>query len=79
MVRHSNSRVASLLDSAGPGTSGPVDSATVSPAGADEADDAFVLHLRLCEGPFELRVPRGAIKALHHRHTQGSTLTRPRC
>jgi hypothetical protein len=63
MVRHSNGRVASLLDSAGPGTSRPVDSATVSPAGADEADDALVLRVPLCEGPIELRVPRAAVKA----------------
>jgi hypothetical protein len=72
MVRHSNGRAASLLDSAGPGTSRPPDSATVSLGGEDDADDAFVVRVHLCEGPFELRVPRASVKARHHRHAKGS-------
>jgi hypothetical protein len=71
MVRQSNGRAAALLDSAGPGTSRPPDSATVSPAGEDEADDALVIRVHLCEGPFELRVPRASVKARHPRHAQG--------
>lgn len=70
MVRYSNSRVASLLDSAGPGTIRPVDSsarsATVSPpVEVYEADYALVVRVGLTEGPLELRVPRAAVKARH--------------
>jgi hypothetical protein len=72
MIRHSNSRAAALLDSAGPGTSRPPDSATVSPGGEDDADDAFVVRVDLCEGPFELRVPRAAVKPRQRRHSEGS-------
>jgi hypothetical protein len=73
MVRHSNGRAASLLDSAGPGTCRPTDSpdrsATVSPhVEADDADDALVVRVQLCEGPFELRVPRASVKGRRHRH-----------
>jgi hypothetical protein len=74
MVTHSNGRVASLLDSAGPETSRPVDSgarsATVSPpVEVYEADDALVVRVGLTEGALELRVPRAAVKARHqYRH-----------
>jgi hypothetical protein len=68
---YSNGRVASLLDSAGPGTSRPVDSgarsATVSaPVEVYEADDALVVRVGLMEGLLELRVPRAAVKVRHH-------------
>jgi hypothetical protein len=67
MVSHSNGRAASLLESTGPGTCRPADSpdrsATVSPpVEVDEADDALVVRVRLCEGLLELRVPRAAVK-----------------
>jgi hypothetical protein len=77
MVRHSNGRAVSLLDSAGPGTCRPGDSLersrSVSPqVEVDEGDDALVLRVRLCEGPLELRVPRDALKARHrHPHLRG--------
>jgi hypothetical protein len=71
MVRHSRARAASLLDSAGPGTSRPPDWATVSPGGEDNADDAFVVRVHPCEDPFEPRVPRASVKARHHRPAQG--------
>jgi hypothetical protein len=34
----------------------------------DDADDALVVRVRLCEGPLELRVPRAAVKAGRHDH-----------
>jgi hypothetical protein len=79
MISHLNGRAASLLDSAGPGTCKPADSpvrsATVSPpVEVDDADDALVVRVRLCEGPLELRVPRAAVKARdrdHRRHIHG--------
>jgi len=77
MVRHSNRRVASLLDSAGPGTSRPVDSATVSLAGEDEADDALVVRVPLCQGPIELRVPRAGVKARPAETSEVQRLTHP--
>ena len=54
MVTHSNGRAAALLDSAGPGTSG---SASLK---VNETDDVLVVRVPLCQGPFELRVPRAA-------------------
>ena len=79
MVRHSDGRTASLLESAGPGTSRPVDSRiqrpvdsrvrrpnVASPVDVYEADDALVVRVRLVQGPLELRVPQGALKARHH-------------
>lgn len=71
MVRHSNGRATSLLDSAGPGTCRPAESpersATVSPpVDVYNADDELVVRVRLCEGPLELRVPRAAVKARPH-------------
>ncbi len=71
MVRHSNGRAASLLDSAGPGTSRPAASparaATASPpVETSDADDTLVVRVRLCEGPLELRVPIAAVKPRHH-------------
>ncbi len=73
MVSHSNGRAASLLDSAGPGTCRPADlpdrPATVSPpVEVDDADDALVVRIRLCEGPLELRVPRAAVRARDRGH-----------
>lgn len=68
MVSHSNGRTASLLDSAGPGTSRP---ATESPpVEVGEKEDTFVVRVELCEGPIELRVPIASVKARpkHHRH-----------
>jgi hypothetical protein len=68
MVTHSNGRAAGLLDSAGPGTSG---SASLK---VNERDDVLVVRVPLCQGPFELRVPRAADKARHHqprRHVPG--------
>ena len=76
MVSHSNGGAASLLDSAGPGTCRPADSpdrsAEVSPpVEIDKAGDALVLRVCLCEGPFELRVPRAAVKDDHRHHIHG--------
>jgi len=71
MVRHSNGRAASLLDSAGPGTCRPVYSrrrppTPSPPVEVNDADDVLVVRVPLCEGPLELRVPRAAVKARHH-------------
>lgn len=70
MVSHSNGRAASLLDSAGPGTCRPADSAKAAkvspPVEVDDADDDLVVRVRLCEGPLELRLPRAAVKPRHH-------------
>jgi hypothetical protein len=55
MVKESNDRVESLLESAGPGTARPAPPQTRT------------VRVQLCEGPVELRVPRVAGKSRHRR------------
>jgi hypothetical protein len=73
MVTHANGRAASLLDSAGPGTSRPAPHRPHTPHKVHPRDDALVVRVPLCERPFELRVPRAAVKARRHqrRHIPG--------
>ena len=73
MVNDPHDGAAALLDSAGPGTSGParrrgprprhVRPARSGPrADVFESGDTVVMRIPLCEGPLELRVPRTAVK-----------------
>jgi hypothetical protein len=73
MVKYSNGRAASLLDSAGPGTCRPaVSRSRPSAHHVDEADKGLLIRVPLCEGPFELRVPTARVKARHRRrHIEG--------
>jgi hypothetical protein len=73
MVKHSNDRAASLLDSAGPGTCRPAASPSrPSAVHVDDADKDLLVRVPLCEGTFELRVPRARVKARHRpRHIEG--------
>jgi len=57
MVKDSNDHAAALLDSAGPGTAG------LAPSPAHEPEGARVVRVPLCDGPFELRLPRSAENA----------------
>jgi hypothetical protein len=84
MVRYSNSRAASLLDSAGPGTCRPPYSRSrppkpSPPAEVHDRDDALVVRVPLCEGPVELRVPRAEVKPRqrHSRHQIETPTKRP--
>jgi hypothetical protein len=72
-VKHSRDRAEALLDSAGPGTSGPARRPAPRPrhvrpvrsgtrAEVCESGDTVVIRVPLCEGPLELRVPRNAVK-----------------
>ena len=58
MVNDSEGRAAGLLDSAGPGTAGPAPSLP-----RREPDSLRLVRIPLCEGQFELRVPRKMVKA----------------
>jgi hypothetical protein len=73
MVKYSNDRAASLLESAGPGTCRPPVSRrrpTARPVPKPEED--LIVRIPLCQGPFELRVPRARGKAKHQtRHIEG--------
>jgi hypothetical protein len=74
MVKHSHDRAAALLDWAGQVTSRPARQPAPRPhhirpvadgprADVSESEDMVVVRVPLCEGPFELRVPRTAVKA----------------
>ena len=73
MVKYSNGRAASLLESAGPGTCRPGVSRRRPPARpVRKADDDLIVRVPLCQGPFELRVPRTRVEAKHRpRHIEG--------
>jgi len=73
MVKYSNGRAASLLESAGPGTCRPAVSRRRTPARpVPKAEEDLIVRVPLCEGPFELRVPRARGKAKHRpRHIEG--------
>jgi hypothetical protein len=67
MAKYTNGQAASLLESAGPGTCGPPVSRrrpTARPVPKREED--LIVRVPLCQGPFELRVPRARGKAKHH-------------
>jgi hypothetical protein len=68
MVKYSNARAAALLGSAGPGTGRPAASQRRwSARPARKADEELVVRVPLCEGPFELRVPKARVKAKQRR------------
>jgi hypothetical protein len=73
MVKYSNDQAASLLESAGPGTCRPaVSLAAGRPRPIPKAEKDLIVRVPLCEGPFELRVPRDRAKAKHRtRHIEG--------
>jgi hypothetical protein len=73
MVKYSNGQAASLLESAGPGTCRPAVSRRRTPARpVPKAEEDLIVRVPLCEGPFELRVPRARGKAKHRaRHIEG--------
>jgi hypothetical protein len=74
MVKYSNDQAASLLESAGPGTRRPAVSHRRPPARPvpKAEEDLLIVRVPLCEGPFELRVPRDRFKATHRpRHIEG--------
>jgi hypothetical protein len=75
MVKYSNDQAASLLESAGPGTCRPAVSLAAGPAPPrpiPKAEEDLIVRVPLCEGPFELRVPRDRAKAKHRtRHIEG--------
>jgi hypothetical protein len=73
MVKYSSGQVASLLESAGPGTCRPVGSRRSPPARpVHKPEEDRIVRVPLCQGPFELRVPRGRGKAKHPaRHIEG--------
>jgi hypothetical protein len=77
MVKHSNGRAEALLDSAGPGPSGPAPSPAHRPARrakVQESDRSDLVRIPLCEGTIELRVPREASQAKkrpHQQHIEG--------
>jgi hypothetical protein len=75
MVKYSSARTEALLDSAGPGTCRPAGPRRPLPARPVHKQDAdLVVRVPLCEGPFELRVPRDRAKARHpRRHIEEST------
>jgi hypothetical protein len=73
MVKHSSRREASLLESTGPGTCRPAVSRRRPPARpVRKAEADLVVRVPLCQGPFELLVPKGRVKAKHRRrHIEG--------
>jgi hypothetical protein len=73
MVKYSNCRAVALLDSAGPGTCRPAVSRRRPPARpVRKAEEDLVVRVPLCQGPFELRVPRARVKAKQRlRHIEG--------
>ena len=72
MVKYSNGRAAALLDSAGPETSRPAVSKRRPPASpVHKADEELLVHVPLCEGLVELRVPKARFKAKRHRQIEG--------
>jgi hypothetical protein len=72
MVKYSNGQAASLLDSAGPGTCRPPVSRRPAARPVPKPEDDVIVRVPLCQGPFELRVPRARGKAKHHpRHIEG--------
>ena len=64
MVKYLNDRAESLLDSAGPGTCRPPVSRRRPPVRpVRRPHEELTVRVPLCEGPFELRVPRDRVKA----------------
>jgi hypothetical protein len=61
MVNDSEGRVAALLDSAAPGTSGPAPSPVHRQFQVSEGSE--IVRIPHCESPIELRVPRKAVRA----------------
>jgi hypothetical protein len=73
MVKYSNDQAASLLESAGPGTCRPAVLRRRPPSRPVlKAEEDLIVRVPLCQGPFELRVPRDRVKAKHRpRHIEG--------
>ena len=70
MVKYSNDQAASLLESAGPGTCRPVSRGRPPARPVRKPEEDLVVRVPLCQGPFELRVPKAGAKA-KHRHIEG--------
>jgi hypothetical protein len=72
MVKYSNGRAAALLDSAGPGTSRPAVSRPRPRARpVRKAEKDLIVRVPLCQGPFELRVPKARSKGKDRRRIEG--------
>ncbi|HEX3268769.1 MAG TPA: hypothetical protein VHQ98_12365 [Gaiellaceae bacterium] len=73
MAWQANGRAAGFLESDGRSAERPSGSRGSSPlaekAQVYEAGDALVVHVRLAEGPLELRIPKAAVdpRRRHHR------------